>query len=382
MNQNLAKAGWPANCLQALDMASYHMPPAQTSPYAGLDLLETAIVILDCTDTVHYLNPAAETLFDLNGREAVGRPLSACFAEPAELLSALRAASEQNARVSEHDVALALRLGSTIHVSFSVKHLDSTGNEPSGVVMEFRQTDQQRKIVNEERLAAQQHANRQLIRNLAHEIKNPLGGIRGAAQLLHRELNEPRLAEYTQVITDEADRLQGLLDRLLTPHRLPQVSELNIHEVLERVRSVVLAETPNGLSVRRDYDTSLPDMFGDKEQLIQATLNIVRNAVQAMHGAGEVVLKTRVSRQVTLNRRRLPIALCIQISDNGPGIPEHIRDTLFNPLVSARPGGTGIGLHLAHTFVLQHNGNIEFFTEPGQTVFTIMLPLNGWIKPG
>lgn len=350
--------------------------------YSSLDLLETAIIILDGAGTVRHLNPAAEALFELNARETLGRPLSACFSEPGDLVAALSAAELQNASVTEHDVALALRLGSTIHVSFSVKHLDGIKTElDGGVVMEFRQTDQQRKIVNEERLAAQQQANRQLIRNLAHEIKNPLGGIRGAAQLLHRELSDPRLTEYTQVITHEADRLQGLLDRLLTPHRLPQVAELNIHEVLERVRSVVLAETPNGLAVRRDYDISLPPMYGDKEQLIQAVLNIVRNAVQAMHGAGEIILRTRVSRQVTLNRRRLPIALCIQISDNGPGIPEHIRDTLFYPLVSARPGGTGIGLHLAHTFVLQHNGTIEFESQLGRTTFTLMLPINGWSTP-
>jgi len=350
-----------------------------SSTYHGLDLLETAVIVLDSANTVRYLNPSAETLFELNARETVGRPLSACFAEPGELLCALSAAEHQNANVTEHDVALAVRLGNTIHVSFSVKHIEGSGNAlDHGIIMEFRQTDQQRKIVNEERLAAQQQANRQLIRNLAHEIKNPLGGIRGAAQLLHRELSSARLTEYTQVITDEADRLQSLLDRLLTPHRLPQVGELNIHEVLERVRSVVLAETPNGLAVRRDYDTSLPYLYGDKEQLIQAIMNIVRNAVQAMHGAGEIILRTRVSRQATLHRRRLPIALCIQISDNGPGIPDHIRDTLFYPLVSARPGGTGIGLHLAHTFILQHNGTIEFESRPGQTMFTIMLPLNGW----
>ncbi|MFC4159873.1 nitrogen regulation protein NR(II) [Chitinimonas lacunae] len=343
--------------------------------FSGLELLETAVLVLDQASTMRYLNPAAETLFELNARETLGRPLSACFSEPQEILAALDAAEKQNASVTEHDVALALRLGNTIHVSFTVKHIDTP---PPLVVLEFRQTDQQRKIANEERLAAQQQANRQLIRNLAHEIKNPLGGIRGAAQLLRHELSTPALREYTQVITDEADRLQSLLDRLLTPHRLPQVAELNIHEVLERVRSVVLAEVPNGLAVRRDYDTSLPPLYGDKEQLIQAVLNIVRNAVQAMQGAGEIVLRTRIARQVTLNRRRYPLALRVEIADNGPGVPEQIRDTLFYPLVSARPGGTGIGLHLAHTFVLQHNGAIEFESEPGRTTFILTLPLNGW----
>ncbi|QNM97048.1 nitrogen regulation protein NR(II) [Chitinimonas koreensis] len=350
------------------------------SPYAGLDLLETAVIVLDSARAVRHMNPAAETLFELSARETVGRPLSACFSEPAEILAALDAAEKQNAAVTEHDVALAVRLGNTIHVAFTVREIEA----PVLTVLEFRQTDQQRRIANEERLAAQQQANRQLIRNLAHEIKNPLGGIRGAAQLLKKELDDPGLREYTQVITDEADRLQGLLDRLLTPHRLPQVGELNIHEVLERVRSVLLAEFPNGLAVRRDYDTSMPYLYGDKEQLIQAVLNIVRNAAQAMHGAGQIVLKTRIARQVTLNRRRYPLALTLQITDNGPGIPEQIRETLFYPLVSARPGGTGIGLHLAHTFVQQHNGSIEFESQPGCTRFTLTLPINGWtpLDPG
>ncbi|GLR12074.1 nitrogen regulation protein NR(II) [Chitinimonas viridis] len=342
--------------------------------FLGLELLETAVMVLDTARTVRYLNPAAETLFELPARETVGRPLSACFSEPAEILAALDAAEKQNASVTEHDVALAVRLTNTIHVAFTVREVES----PPYTVLEFRQTDQQRRIANEERLAAQQQANRQLIRNLAHEIKNPLGGIRGAAQLLRKELPDPALHEYTKVITDEADRLQGLLDRLLTPHRLPQLGELNIHEVLERVRSVLLAEYPNGLAVRRDYDTSVPDLYGDKEQLIQAVLNIVRNAAQAMHGAGQIVLKTRIARQVTLNRRRFPLGLTLEIIDNGPGIPEHIRETIFYPLVSARPGGTGIGLHLAHTFIQQHNGTIDFESQPGRTCFTLTLPLNGW----
>ncbi|PHV10369.1 nitrogen regulation protein NR(II) [Chitinimonas sp. BJB300] len=343
--------------------------------FAGLELIETAVVVLDTGRIVCHLNTAAENLFELSARETIGRPLSACFSEPAEILAALDAAEKQNASVTEHDVALAVRLGHTIHVGFTVRDIES----PAFTVLEFRHTDQQRKIANEERLAAQQVANRQLIRNLAHEIKNPLGGIRGAAQLLKKELPDPALTEYTQVIVDEVDRLQSLLDKLLTPHRLPQLGEVNIHEVLERVRSVLLAEFPNGLAVRRDYDTSAPDLFGDKEQLIQAVLNIVRNAAQAMRGAGQIVLKTRVARQVTLNRRRFPLGLTLEITDNGPGIPEHIRETLFYPLISARPGGTGIGLHLAHTFIQQHNGTIVFDSETGRTSFTITLPLNGWI---
>jgi two-component system nitrogen regulation sensor histidine kinase GlnL len=242
-------------------------------------------------------------------------------------------------------------------------------------LIEFRPIDQQIKIANEERILVQQQANRELIRNLAHEIKNPLGGIRGAAQLLERELVRRELTEYTQVIIQEAERLQSLIDRLLTPHRIPQVAEVNIHEVLERVRSVLLAETPTGLKIRRDYDTSLPPLTGDKEQLIQVMLNIARNAVQAMQGQGEIILRTRVTRQVTLARKRHRLAMLVQIIDNGPGIPDAIRDTLFYPMITGKEGGTGLGLSIAQNLIDQHKGRIDCISWPGHTEFTIYLPL-------
>lgn len=221
----------------------------------------------------------------------------------------------------------------------------------------------------------QTQANRLLLRNLAHEIKNPLGGIRGAAQLLEHELDKPGLREYTQVIIKEADRLRTLMEKLLTPQHMPHFSALNIHEVLERVRSVVLAELSSGLRIQRDYDTSLPDLTGDKEQLIQVFLNLVRNAAQAMHGKGEIVLRTRIARQVTLMKKRYPLAVMIQVIDNGPGIPAHLRDKIFYPLVSGRAEGHGLGLTLAQDFISQHRGSIEFDSEPERTCFTVLLPL-------
>ena len=243
-------------------------------------------------------------------------------------------------------------------------------------LLEFRQIEQQLKISREERLLDQSRANRELIRNLAHEIKNPLGGIRGAAQLLERELERPGLREYTQVIMKEADRLQVLMDRLLTPHRLPRKAPLNIHEVLERVRTLILAEYPLGVTILRDYDTSLPLIHGDKEQLIQAVLNIMRNAAQAMSGTGQITLRTRVARQTTLARRRYKHALELQITDSGPGIGEELRERIFYPLVSGREGGSGLGLTLAQTFVTQHHGTITFESRPGNTTFTLLLPID------
>jgi two-component system nitrogen regulation sensor histidine kinase GlnL len=248
-------------------------------------------------------------------------------------------------------------------------------------LVELLPLEQQARQDREERLIDQAQANKELIRNLAHEIKNPLGGIRGAAQLLQMEIENKDLIEYTQVIIHEADRLQLLVDRLLAPHRRPHVvGDVNIHEVCERVRSLILAEFPKGLRVVRDYDTSIPEFRGDREQLIQAVLNIAHNAAQALQektaaGEAEIVLRTRVNRQVTFGKQRYRLALELHVIDNGPGIPEEIKERLFFPLVSGRDGGSGLGLNLAQTFVQQHHGLIECDSEPGRTDFKILIPL-------
>jgi two-component system nitrogen regulation sensor histidine kinase GlnL len=241
--------------------------------------------------------------------------------------------------------------------------------------------EQQTRQDREERVMGQAEVTKELIRNLAHEIKNPLGGIRGAAQLLALDLQSPELLEYTQVIIHEADRLQTLVDRLLAPHRKPHVvSDVNIHEVCERVRSLVLVEHQRGLRVVRDYDASIPEFRGDREQLIQAVLNIVQNAAQALaeridQGDATITLRTRIARQVTIGKQRYRLALELHIQDNGPGVPEHLRERIFYPLVSGRDGGSGLGLTLAQTFVQQHQGTIECDSEPGRTVFKIVIPL-------
>jgi two-component system, NtrC family, nitrogen regulation sensor histidine kinase GlnL len=245
----------------------------------------------------------------------------------------------------------------------------------SRLLIELRELEQQLKIAREAKILEQQEANRELIRNLAHEIKNPLGGIRGAAQLLERELADPEQREFTQVIVKEVDRLQSLMNRLLTPSRLPKMEAVNIHEVTERVRSLLLAEFPEGLEIRRDYDASLPDLFGDREQLIQAVLNVARNAAQATAGRGEILLLTRIARQVTLARCRHRHAVAVTVEDNGPGVPPELAERIFYPLVSGREGGTGLGLSLAQTYVSQHQGLIEFESVPGRTRFTILLPV-------
>ncbi len=254
-------------------------------------------------------------------------------------------------------------------------------DKPGQVLIELIEIEQQNRLDREDRLHSLAQANKELVRNLAHEIKNPLGGIRGAAQLLEMDLESRDLREYTQVIIHEADRLQALVDRLLDPHRHPHtVGDVNIHEVCERVRAVIAAEFPRGLTIQRDYDTSLPEFRGDREHLIQAVLNITRNAAQALGqridaGDARIVLRTRAARQVTISRERFRLALELHIEDNGPGVPESIRERMFQPLVSGRADGTGLGLTLAQTFVEQHLGLIECENAPGRTLFKILLPL-------
>ena len=265
--------------------------------------------------------------------------------------------------------------------SLPVHVIVAQSDQSDEVIIELLPIQQQTRQDREERLIDQAQANKELIRNLAHEIKNPLGGIRGAAQLLEMEMESKELTEYTQVIIREADRLQLLVDRLLAPHRRPHmVGDVNIHEVCERVRSLVVAEFPKGLRVIRDYDTSIPEFRGDREQLIQAVLNIAHNAALALsdrvtEGDAQLTFKTRITRQVTFGKQRYRLALELHVIDNGPGVPDSIKDRIFFPLISGREGGSGLGLTLAQTFVQQHHGMIECESVPGRTDFKILIPL-------
>ena len=336
--------------------------------FAGLDLLATAVVVLDDELNVRYANPAAENLLSAGARSLIGQPFLGFFAERDELQRSLDEARVIHWDYSARNVTY-VRVGrDPVPLSCTVTRIDAFG---LALLAELRPIEQQLRLAREERLESEQQANRELIRNLAHEIKNPLGGLRGSAQLLERELDRAELREYTQVIIKEADRLQSLMDRMLTPHRAPRAEPLGVHEVLERVRSLIRAEF--GIEIERDYDPSLPDMVADREQLIQAVLNIARNAAQA--GGRSVLFRTRALRQVTIRKARHKLALELQVIDDGPGVPAEIQDRIFNPLVSGREGGTGLGLSLAQTFVHYHQGVIEFDSRPGRTIFRILLPL-------
>ena len=349
---------------------------ATGAPFAGLDLLSSSVLVLDAGLKIRYINSAAENLLAVSSRSAVGALLGEIVEASASLHEALDQALAHNWGYTGQGVEVRRLDGVALQLNCTVNPVEAAveANGGARLLLELWPIDQQLRATREERLLEQQLASRELIRNLAHEIKNPLGGIRGSAQLLERELDDPQLREYTQVIIAEADRLQDLLIRLLTSHRMMQPTQLNLHDVVERVRRLILAEFP-GVAVRRDYDTSLPLVTGDREQLIQAILNIARNAAQAMQSSGEIVMRTRAARQVTLAKRRFKLAVQLQVIDNGPGIPDDIRDRIFYPLVSGRENGSGLGLSLAQSFVEQHHGAIEVESRPGRTCFTIFLPI-------
>ncbi|HVL75016.1 MAG TPA: nitrogen regulation protein NR(II) [Noviherbaspirillum sp.] len=354
-----------------------HSPPS----LEGLELLSSSVLLLDAEDRVVYANAAAENLLESSFRMLAQQRIADLFFNGGQLHPVLEQARAHEFADKRLDLALERAGREPLHVHLIVTALDIPATP---VLLELRENVQQLKLDREERLLDQSQLNKELIRNLAHEIKNPLGGIRGAAQLLELELPERHLRElreYTQVIVKEADRLQTLVDRLLAPHRHPHiVGDVNIHEVCERVRSLMLAEFPSGLTITRDYDLSVPEFRGDKEQLIQAVLNIVRNAAQALEekiadGDAQITLRTRVARQITLAKIRYRLALDLHIVDNGPGIPPDIQDRVFYPLVSGRAGGSGLGLTLAQTFVQQHMGVIECESRPGCTDFRVLIPL-------
>ena len=371
------------------------------SPYDAFDLLATMVAVVQHNGALLFANARFEDVAGLSRRALQRGSLFDWCADSQLLRETVLAVTRNEISTGRFDGTMRrgpLAAHELLPVHVIVTQIDYAGDR---VLVEMLEIEQQARQDREERALGQVQANKELIRNLAHEIKNPLGGIRGAAQLLEMEVGQPpgralgeagglaepdaarrrELTEYTQVIIHEADRLQALVDRLLAPHRKPHVvSDVNIHEVCERVRALILAEFPRGLAVRRDYDTSIPEFRGDREQLIQALLNIAHNAAQALAdriqaGDARLTLRTRVGRQVTIGKQRYRLALELHIEDNGPGVPDDIRDRIFYPLVSGREGGSGLGLTLAQTFVQQHMGLIECDSEPGRTVFSIVIPL-------
>ncbi len=333
-----------------------------------LENLTTAVLVLDESLRVCYINTATEILFEISQRQAEHIPLQTLLPGEKRLLGSLRRVVSTGQALIEREVQLFLPASGEILADCAIKMLDV--DEPY-IILELAQLDYQQRINRDENL----HTQQQVVRGLAHEIKNPLGGLRGAAQLLERQLDSEDLKEYTRIIITEADRLQNLMNRMLGPNQQPEKRDTNIHEVLQHVRQLVDIEVDERLKFKIDYDPSIPELFADFDQLIQIFLNIVRNAVQAMNGVGLITLRTRIQRNITIEKQYYRLGVLVEIEDNGPGIPKSLQDSLFYPLVTGRADGTGLGLYLVQNLVQRNGGTVSCNSHPGQTIFSVIFPL-------
>jgi len=337
----------------------------------------SAVALIDGALRVVYLNPAAEALLATSASRSRGEPIATLLRDPDDTLEVeLRAAfSAQQPFIKREAELLAPAADSRLTVDYTVTPLIDGAH--TGLLLELQPLDRILRINREAHLSRIQRTTRELVRGLAHEIKNPLGGIRGAAQLLARELDRDALREYTDIVIDEADRLRNLVDRMLGPTACAERQAVNVHEVVEHVYRLIDAESPGSVRFERDFDPSLPEIRADREQLVQALLNIARNAQQAVHAEREpaIRLATRALRQQTIGGVRHRLAVRIDVIDNGPGIPEALREQLFYPMISGQPGGSGLGLSIAQTIINQHGGALECDSRPGATRFSILLPL-------
>jgi two-component system nitrogen regulation sensor histidine kinase GlnL len=340
-----------------------------------LDHLTDAILVFDTANRLNYINPAGEMLFAVSARQVHGMRARSIFGLSDRTIEAdFKRAFLRGETLTKRNLTLGTP-SQPVTVNLTIVPVQEFEEQPDMILVEIEQLDRHIRISMEEQMLAQQNAGRMLLRGLAHEIKNPLGGIRGSAQLLERELPDAELREYTRIIMDESDRLQSLVDRMLGPNKPLIMEFINIHKILERVRQLVQVEAPAAVIIDRDYDPSIPLVLGDGDLLIQAILNIVRNAAQAVGARGRIQIKTRIDRQVTIGHRRNRMAVKIEIHDDGPGIPPELMGQIFYPMVTGRAEGTGLGLSIAQSLINQHGGLIECTSEPGHTVFSIYLPL-------
>ena len=354
-------------------------PLAHFDPAELLDAQATGLMVLDAHLCTIYANVGAQDLLGLGLNQVRGRPISELFADAAPLAALLRLALERGEPCAGHELSLLPIAGlqvprAPVVVDAAVTPLEGqiTGRH---LLLELTDARLRQRITRENELLSRIDGGRMMARQLAHEIKNPLGGLRGAAQLLERELHDGGLKEYTAIIINEADRLRALVDTMLGPSRPPRRVPLNIHEICEHVYRLLRAEAGAAVLIERDYDPSVPNGAFDRNELIQALLNVARNALQAVGDRGRVVLRTRTLSNVSVGGRRHRLVACVQVEDDGPGVPPELQQTLFYPLVTGRRDGTGLGLSVAQQLVSRHDGILEYETRPGRTVFTLLLPL-------
>lgn len=349
-----------------------------------LENLSTAVILLDQQLKATYINPSAEMLLEVSGKRTNGSFVRDLFIEDPQSIESLKDSLLRGHPYTKREAEFLLHSGNRITVDYSVS--PATGISPPALLMEIQPRDRLLRISREEEILANQETSRILVRGMAHEIKNPLGGIRGAAQLLDRELTEPGLHEYTQIIIEEADRLRNLVDRMLGPNKAFELAPTNIHEVLERVYGLINVEAKDRIRLIRDYDPSIPEFSGDKEQLIQAFLNISRNAMQALtqqtnrKTPGSITFRTRPLRQFTIGHTLHRLVLRVDIIDDGPGIPDDLKQNIFYPMISGRADGTGLGLSITQSIIGQHHGLVECESTPGKTNFIIFIPLENKLE--
>ncbi len=340
-----------------------------------LENLSDAVLCFDKSKVLSYINPAGEILLGVSSRQVQGQSVDKIIhCVKGTLIKEIERALESGVSLVERNLELVSAGEQCVTVDCSITPIYE-GNRPNAILLELQHVDRHLQISRESQLIQQQTASKVLMKGLAHEIKNPLGGLRGAAQLLEQELEDDALKEYTQIIIEEADRLKNLMDRMLGPNALPKNKQLNIHGVLERVRLVVQAELPAGVQILRDYDPSIPDVYADKDQLIQAFLNIARNAAQAVGEQGEIKIRTRIGRKITIGSRQNRLVAKIDIIDNGPGVSEGMQEQVFYPMVTGRAEGTGLGLSISQSIINRYDGLIEYTREGGVTLFSVYLPL-------
>lgn len=335
--------------------------------------LTTAVLLLDGDLTIAFANQAAEDLLQESLGQMHGHCVTKLIANGSEIADLAQAARLSQQRYTQRKMPLVLPGHDDVTVDTTVTPVIDSDQ----VLVEMVPMDRYLRIDRDAAIKEHHEVTRQMVRGLAHEIKNPLGGIRGSAQLLDQQLTDESMHEYTQIIIEETDRLTALVDRMLGPNTLPDRQVLNIHQVLERVGRLLELEASERLTVVRDYDPSIPELEIDAEQLTQAVLNIARNAMQSLAETPHptITIASRIERQFTIAGRRHKVVVRIDIRDNGPGIAEEIREHMFYPMISGRPEGTGLGLTFAHSIINQHRGLIEFSSEPGDTSFRIFIPL-------
>jgi two-component system nitrogen regulation sensor histidine kinase GlnL len=345
-----------------------------------LNSLKTALILVNDEFEVSFANEAALNLLETGLNQISERPLSDFLVDDSVNQQQIIKALENQDDYRETDVVMCFRDGRCTTVDINANIITVNGHIMA--LLEINPIDKQRKISQESQQYAQQVAARELVRGLAHEVKNPLGGIRGAAQLLEKKLSGADDREFTQMIIDQTDRLSNLVDRLLGPNSLPHKRQFNLHQVLDKVQSVIINDLAFSIELHRDYDPSIPELFADPDMLQQAILNITRNASQALQAQDKtkdhrprITFRTRIERQCVIKGVRHQLSAKISVIDNGPGIPKNLKDTLFYPMVSSKLHGSGLGLSIAQTLIDHHNGKIDVQSFQGFTEFNLYIPI-------